>query len=217
MANQKQTHKNLVSSRALLMHEVADDALSWKVPSTKSFAQCIRVLQQNWRQGTVGCKDRGEVVSRSNKKPWKQKGTGRARAGSPRSPLWRGGGVVFGPQPRDRQLKVSKSLRRNVMRGLLSQFVENEKVLVVNWAFSLDRPRTSVAYDVLKNIGLTDTRSILFLPVNDSLTASSFANIPNIQLLSFDEPNVYHLANASHWVVLEKDFSSFKEMVSKWR
>ena len=64
----------------------------------------IRSLLQNWRQGTVACKGRSDV-GYSNKKPWKQKGTGRARAGSARSPLWRGGGVIFGPQPRTRVLK----------------------------------------------------------------------------------------------------------------
>src|ERR1700731_1034429 len=67
--------------------------------NSKGFAVAIRVLLQNWRQGTVGCKDRSEVW-RTGKKPWKQKGTGRARAGTPRSPLWRGGGIIFGPQAR---------------------------------------------------------------------------------------------------------------------
>ena len=81
--------------------------------SSVGFSIWVRALLQNWRQGTVGSKDRSEV-SFSNKKPWKQKGTGRARAGSARSPLWRGGGVVFGPQPRTRVLKTGKQVKRNV-------------------------------------------------------------------------------------------------------
>src|ERR1700683_4830953 len=74
--------------------------------SPKTYATAIRTLIQNWRQGTVGCKDRSEVAY-SNRKPWKQKGTGRARAGSLRSPVWRKGGVTFGPQPRVRELSIN--------------------------------------------------------------------------------------------------------------
>jgi large subunit ribosomal protein L4 len=77
---------------------------------TQQFATWVRTLMQNWRQGTVGVKGRSDVA-RSNKKPWKQKGTGRARAGSARSPLWRGGGVTFGPQLRSRKLSVSKKTK----------------------------------------------------------------------------------------------------------
>ena len=71
---------------------------------SKEYAVWVRVLMQNWRQGTVGCKARSDVAY-TNKKPWKQKGTGRARAGSARSPIWRGGGVTFGPQARVKTLK----------------------------------------------------------------------------------------------------------------
>src|SRR5438105_1375079 len=76
------------------------------------FSNYIRSLIQNWRQGTVACKTRGEIAF-SNKKPWKQKGTGRARAGSRRSPLWRKGGVIFGPQSRVRTLKVGRAVKQN--------------------------------------------------------------------------------------------------------
>ena len=75
----------------------------------------VRSLLQNWRQGTVGCKGRSDVAY-SNKKPWKQKGTGRARAGSARSPLWRGGGVIFGPQPRTRVLKAGKQVKKKCVK-----------------------------------------------------------------------------------------------------
>ena len=87
--------------------------------SPVAMAVYVRSLLQNWRQGTVACKGRSDVAY-SNKKPWKQKGTGRARAGSARSPLWRGGGVIFGPQPRTRVLKAGKQLKRSVSQ--LSSF-----------------------------------------------------------------------------------------------
>jgi len=204
-----------VIARAVSLIDIVGSVESWSLPSVKSFAVCIRTLLQNWRQGTVGCKGRSDVAF-SNKKPWKQKGTGRARAGSARSPLWRGGGVIFGPQVRDRKLKVSKAMRRGVMRSLVNKFADQENVLMLDWTPPVDRPRTALAHAALKEIGLTDRKVTLFLPIDDLMTAASFANIPNVHVMSFDEPNVYHLADTTCWLVLKKDFSSFKEMVSKW-
>src|ERR1700722_4270098 len=83
----------------------------------------VRSLFQNWRQGTVWSRGRADV-SFSNKKPWKQKGTGRARAGSAKSPLWRGGGVTFGPQERTRVLKTNKKIRQLALLSLLSDHLE---------------------------------------------------------------------------------------------
>src|SRR5680860_633450 len=82
--------------------------------SPKAYSTWIKVLLQNWRQGTVGCKGRSDVA-KSTKKPWKQKGTGRARAGSARSPLWRGGGVTFGPQKRSRKLKFPRNIKDSIL------------------------------------------------------------------------------------------------------
>lgn len=94
--------------------------------SKESYSEAIRVIRQNGRQGTVCCKGRGDV-SRTTKKPWKQKGTGRARAGTPRSPLWRGGGVTFGPQGRGRKLKLSVKIRRAVCNALLLKKLKRKK------------------------------------------------------------------------------------------
>jgi len=211
----KQDNFAPVIARKVSLVDLVDSVESWPVPCARSFAICIRTLLQNWRQGTVGCKGRSDV-SFSNKKPWKQKGTGRARAGSKRSPLWRGGGVTFGPQMRDRKLKVSKGMRRGVLRGLVSSFADQQKVVMLDWLLQLDRPKTSMAYSALRDAGLTQKKVLLFLPVSDVMTAASFANIPNVHIMSFDEPNVYHLANAASWLILERDLESFKEMVAKW-
>lgn len=183
--------------------------------TSASFATWVRVLRQNWRQGTLGVKGRSEV-SYVNKKPWKQKGTGRARAGSARSPLWRGGGVTFGPQPRVRTLKISKKLKKKVMTSLLFDFLDNGKVACVNWAVEGDRPKTAAAHHLLKQVGLADKKVVLFLASQDMLSSASFANIPNVTMLSFDQPNAFDLANSNNWLFLKKDFDHFKEMVSKW-
>jgi len=189
---------------------------SKKIVAPESFSIAIRGLLQNWRQGTVSVKDRSEV-SLSGRKPWKQKGTGRARAGTARSPLWRGGGVTFGPQKRTRTLKVSKQMRKNVACSVLWDFLDNNALMTVNWSLQNDKPRTAEAYSMLREAGLHQRKHInVFLAPYDMVTAASFANIPNVRVVFFDAPNVYELADASCWLVLKKDVDLFKEMVARW-
>lgn len=186
-----------------------------KPSSSQGFSVWVRALMQNWRQGTVGCKDRSEV-SFSNKKPWKQKGTGRARAGSARSPLWRGGGVIFGPQPRVRTLKVTKNIKNNVLNSLLSNYLEAGNVIALDWSLSEQRPKTSAAFNALKQAGLHTSKINLFLPFGDEMTYRSFANLPNVRISFFDQANAYDLSTCQRWVCLQKDLEHFKQMVSKW-
>ena len=186
-----------------------------KVNKPGGFAQQARVLSLNSRQGTNGCKTRAEV-SYSTKKPWKQKGTGRARAGSARSPLWRGGGVVFGPTPTTRELKSNKKQRRAILRSLLLNSLEGKSVLTLNWNLKADKPSTAQAHKVLKECELLNKKVNLFVASDDFLTQASFANIPNVYPMYFDQPDAYSLARAEKWVVLEKDLGAFKEMVKQW-
>ena len=190
---------------------------SLQAVSPKSFALYVRSLLQNWRQGTVACKDRSKVISRSNKKPWKQKGTGRARAGTPRSPLWRGGGVTFGPQPRVRTTKVSQSLRKGVMRTLFSKALTAGRIIVIDWAPPVENtPKTAAAVRVLKAAGISDKKTLLFTGAFDHHIHLSFANISTLHMILYDQPNAYALASASTWVVLKKDLELFKQMVAAW-
>jgi len=185
-----------------------------KISST-AFSTWIRQLLQNWRQGTVASKGRAEV-SFSTKKPWKQKGTGRARAGSARSPLWRGGGVTFGPQPRVRTLKVSRKLRQGVLNNLLWNALDQGNIVSLDWSLQGDQPKTSAAYEALKQAQLLNKKITLLLPMEDRLHFASFTNIPKLQVLTFDEVNAYDLAMADRWIVLKKDLDAFKEVVSRW-
>ncbi|MFI5333094.1 MAG: 50S ribosomal protein L4 [Candidatus Babeliales bacterium] len=178
------------------------------------FSLWVRSLLQNWRQGTVACKGRSDVA-KANRKPWKQKGTGRARAGSARSPLWRGGGVTFGPQPRVRTLTVSQKLKQGVLNTLLFNFVEKGNVRSLDWVAG-DVPKTATAYAALKQAALHTKKVTLFLPVNDMIAYASFVNLPNVQILFFDQANAYDLAASNCWVFLNKDFDRFKEMASRW-
>src|SRR3989344_3115789 len=175
-----------------------------KPASAPQFAMWVRSLLQNWRQGTVGVKDRSEV-NRTNKKPFKQKGTGRARAGSARSPLWRGGGVVFGPQPRVRTLTVPKGVKKQVFSQLLADRIADKKVIMADWRLEADMPKTAKAVELLRSLSLDDKKVTLFLTAGDMIHYGSFVNIPAIQVLLFDQPNAYDLANSQYWLVLKKD------------
>lgn len=175
----------------------------------------VRTLLQNWRQGTVAVKDRSEV-NRTNKKPWKQKGSGRARAGTARSPLWRGGGVIFGPQARVRKLAVTKKVKNQALAYLAYQYLNNGKVLSFDWNIEGNKPSTAQAAKFLKDANLNNLKFVLFVPVNDFVTYASFSNIPQAKILFFDQANAFDVMNADCWVFLNKDIDSFKEMVSRW-
>lgn len=185
------------------------------IHAPRAISDYVRSLNQNWRQGTVWSRGRADV-SFSNKKPWKQKGTGRARAGSPKSPLWRGGGVIFGPQERTRVLKTNKKMRQLALLSLLSDYVNRHAITILDWTPAQDKPNTATAYTMLKNNGLADKKVILFAAPGDMLTYASFFNIPTVAIMHFDQPNAADLMKAAQWIVLKKDRDLFKEMVAQW-
>lgn len=175
----------------------------------------VRVALQNWRQGTVGCKGRSDVAY-STKKPWKQKGTGRARAGSARSPLWRGGGVTFGPSARVKKLRSTQKLRKNAFATLLKSYLDKKSVVSLDWQAPKEAPKTASAYNALREAGLNGRKVALFVPFGAEMTYASFANIPTVQLMFFDQPDLVSLMQSECWVVLKDDFERFKEMVERW-
>ncbi len=183
--------------------------------SLTSFARAIRVLRQNWRQGTVGCKTRAELAF-SNRKPWKQKGTGRARAGSLRSPLWRKGGVIFGPQARVRTLALNSKEMNLVFNNVLFSKLADKSVACLDFEVLKDKPNTKIARNSLKSAGLGDKKVLIFLSFDDITNIASFRNIPNVQIISFDQPNAFDLVNCDSWVFLKKDSDLFKEMILRW-
>lgn len=186
-----------------------------KIVHPTAFALCVREYKQNNRQGTVGCKGRSDVAF-ANRKPWKQKGTGRARAGSARSPLWRKGGVIFGPQPRVRKLKVGQKIKQSVLASLLWNHLEQQRVHVLDFASSLERPATKQAYVALKQAQLGNTSLLLFLDGDDYVAYSSFVNMPQVRIQFFDTCHSLDVAQVKHVVILKKDIDKFKNMVMQW-
>jgi len=196
------------------------DIPSSMVVDPKTYACAIRVLRQNGRQGTVGVKDRG-MVALSGRKPWRQKGTGRARAGTARSPLWRKGGVTFGPQPRVRELKMNRKQRKKCLLGMFNAVLQDKAVYCLDFDFGeviSDKkvPKTKEAVKFLQNNKLGDKKGILFLPHDDLFNFASFRNIGRVDVTSFDAANLIDFSGQQYWMFLKKDLELFKGMVGQW-
>ena len=157
---------------------------------TQAVHDAVVAYLANRRMGTACTKNVGEVAG-TNKKPWRQKGTGRARAGSFRSPLWRGGGVVFGPKPRDFTKKVSKSTKQLALRKALSERLKSGDVLVVD-DLKLDSPKTKEFVGVLNALQMEGTTLVVVSGQDKNLSLAS-RNIPEVELATSDSLNTYQI------------------------
>lgn len=149
--------------------------------------EAVKNFRANRRRGTAATKTRGKVAG-SGRKPWRQKGTGRARVGTIRNPLWRGGGIVFGPQPRDYSYKMPKKARRNALKSVLSDKMRNQRILVID-KIDLESSKTRDALALLKNFQF-DKLLIVDKKENAHLILST-RNVPYIKAIDFSEINVY--------------------------
>src|SRR5213078_3138388 len=157
---------------------------------TQAVHDTVVAYQAAQRMGTACTKNVGEVAG-TNKKPWRQKGTGRARAGSFQSPLWRGGGVVFGPKPRDFGKKVGRKTRQLALRKALSERLRAGDVVLVD-DLKLDSPKTKSVVGVLSALELTGTALIVAQAADKNLSLAS-RNIPNVSLTTSDALNTYDI------------------------
>ncbi len=146
----------------------------------------------NQRQGTHATKTRG-LVSGGGKKPWKQKKTGRARHGSTRSPIWRGGGTVFGPQPRDYSINLSQSMKRTALYKALTLKFSDGEIVVVD-SISIEKPKTKSMVEILKSMELSEKKVLIVLPDKDEDVMLSIRNIPTANVIRVSDLNAYHVA-----------------------
>jgi large subunit ribosomal protein L4 len=151
------------------------------------------------RQGSASTKGRSDVRG-GGRKPWRQKGTGRARAGTNRSPLWRGGGIVFGPKPRDYSYKVPKKVRRAALKSALSMKVKEDKVIILR-DFPMDEIKTKRFKEVLDRFELGKT--LFVLDEKDVILEKSSRNIKDIKMMRSEGINVYDLLKYDNLVLLE--------------
>ncbi|MCJ2163055.1 MULTISPECIES: 50S ribosomal protein L4 [unclassified Pseudodesulfovibrio] len=161
--------------------------------------QVVRAQRASHRQGTHATKTRS-MKSGGGRKPWRQKGTGRARAGSNRSPLWRGGAVTFGPQPRDYDIKVNKKVRKLALRMALSSRVSEAKMTVVN-TIDLSEIKTKAFAQIAEKLGMTKT--LIVAKNADKNLELSARNMPHIKVIEADKLNVYDVLLYPELIMLE--------------
>lgn len=164
------------------------------------------------RSGTACTKNVGEVAG-TNKKPWKQKGTGRARAGSFRSPLWRGGGVVFGPKPRDFSKKVSRSTRHLALRKALSERLKAGDVLVVD-DLKLESKKTREFVGILSALKLEGSALVVSSGKNENLSLAS-RNVSRIQLTTSEGLNTYQVLQCDKLLFTRSAFEKVEERLTR--
>ena len=161
----------------------------------------------NQRQGTHSAKTRAEVRG-GGRKPWRQKGTGRARQGSIRSPQWRGGGVVFPPKPRDYSFKLNKKVKRFALKSVLTSKVREDKFIVFE-DLKLDAVKTKEAQKVLNAIETTN--ALIVLGENDSNARLSLRNIPKIKTAAFNTINVYDILKYEKLITTKESLEKIQE------
>ena len=179
---------------------------------TQAVHDVVVAHQANQRSGTASTKTMGEVAG-SGKKPWRQKGTGRARAGSFASPLWRGGGVTFGPKPRDFGKKVTRSTRQLALRKALSERLNAGEIVVVD-DLKLDEPKTRGFVDLLKNLELNDKSALFVAPSFEKNVRLASRNVQRVELTTSDELNTYELLKHDRVIFTKAGFEKFEERLS---
>lgn len=178
-------------------------------PNVTVLHQVVKAQLANKRQGTQSAKTRSEV-SGGGRKPWRQKGTGRARQGSIRAPQWIKGGVVFAPKPRDYRQAVPKKVKRLAMKSALSSKVLEKEIIVLD-QLVLDVPKTKEMISILNNIN-AGGKALIVLPEKDEMVERSARNIPNVQTLLVNTLNVYDILKYDK-LILTKDAVSLIEEV----
>jgi len=171
--------------------------------------EAVRHYQACQRKGTASTKTRGEVRG-GGRKPWRQKGTGRARAGSIRSPLWKGGGVAFGPKPRDYSYRLPKKMIKGALKSALSQKFKAGKVLVVD-ELKLEQPKTKELVQVIEKLGLESSVLIVDSLENRNLKLSA-SNIPQVKVTESRRLNVYDIMRYDTLLLSKQAVEEFREV-----
>ena len=190
--------------------ELADSVFGIE-PNIPVMHQVVRMQRASWRAGTHDTKTRGQVRG-GGKKPFRQKGTGRARQGTIRAPHWRGGGVVFGPHPRSYAFKVNKKEIKLAIRSALSAKLADGQLIVVD-KFDFEKPRTKDAVAVLAALGVEGRCTIV---VNDENVNAflSFRNIPTVDIVPSGYENVYELLDNKFLIFEEEALRKLEEAMA---
>ena len=177
-------------------------------PNENVVFDAVIMQRASLRQGTHAVKNRS-AVSGGGRKPWRQKGTGRARQGSIRSPQWRGGGIVFGPTPRSYSYKLPKKVRRLAIKSVLSQKVLDNKLVVVE-ALQFDAPKTKEFAQVLSNLNV-DTKVLVVVESSNDFALLAARNISNVTIVDETDVTVLDVVNNDKLLITKAALSKVEE------
>lgn len=187
-------------------------------PNDHAIYLSVKAFLANQRQGTSKSKERGEVRG-GGKKPWKQKGRGGARAGTSRSPLWVGGGTIFGPRPRDYRQDLPKKVRRLARKSALSYKAKDSQLLVIE-DFNIEQPKTKEFSKILSALKVNGKKVLLLTELNNQNVYRSGRNIPKVKVLEASKASTYDLLNNQILILqksavkeIEKTFAASEEVV----
>lgn len=172
--------------------------------------QAVKRYLANRRRGTASTKNRSEVRG-GGAKPWKQKGTGRARAGTNSSPIWVGGGIVFGPTPRDYSFSLPKKMKVAALKSALSDKLENKEIIIID-KLSLKENKTSKMVEILNNLQAFK-KPLIITEKEDNIIALSVRNIKGVQVLPVSKINTYDLINHKKIIITKKALKKIEEVL----
>lgn len=187
-----------------------DDAVYGIEPNMHVMHHVVRAQQASWRQGTANTRTRGNVRG-GGKKPWRQKGTGRARQGSIRATQWVGGGVPFGPTPRSHYKRTNKKEIKLAMRSVLSGKLADGELFLVDSIDFGDEPKTKKAKALLESLGIADKRVTVVVGNDDIVEMISFRNLPNVRVLGVNEANTHNLIDNGALLMTEAVAKTLEE------
>ena len=177
-------------------------------PNEHAVYLTLKAQRTNTRQGTRATKNRSQV-SGGGRKPWRQKGRGTARAGTTRSPIWKGGGTTFGPQPNDFNQKVPKKVKKLARMSVLSAKAKEEKIKVLE-NFSFDTIKTKQMADILKGFEVNNAKTLVLLPEHDKNVLLSSRNIKNLKVVMATDASTYDLLDCQTLLIMEDAVEKLK-------
>lgn len=182
-------------------------------PHQQSVFDVVMMQRASWRQGTHDTKNRREV-SGGGRKPWKQKGTGRARQGSIRAPQWRGGGIVFGPTPRSYSISVNRKVRRLALKSVLSEKMAEQNLIIVD-GFNFETPKTKEFEKVMEALKVIGTALVVVADTEDAYNAYlSARNLENVVMLTADNMSVYDVLAFDKLIITEAAIAQIEEVLA---
>ena len=179
-------------------------------PNDHLIYQAVRSQMTNSRQGTASTKNRA-MVRGGGRKPWRQKGRGTARAGTTRSPLWVGGGRVFGPEPRNLKMKITKKMKRQARQSAYAYKAKQEAVMLVE-DFKLENPKTKEMYQILKNLKVEDKKVLLLTTDYDPTIVRAGRNIPNLFIRQASDASTYDILNCDLLLIQQNALDKIVEV-----